>query len=96
MKTKEFSWRTMSWASNKERSAITYSGDETSGFNGGSEYFDINMNLFREAFPDARYLIFNANIYSDETFNNIYCTAGYMERDVNHTCYICSNLNYSV
>ncbi len=82
MKRKEFSWRTMSWASNKERSAITYSGDETSGFNGGSEYFDINMNLFREAFPDARYLIFNANIYSDETFNNIYCTAGYMERDV--------------
>ena len=37
-KRKELSWRTMS---DEQSEAITFSGDETSGYRGGSEYFDV-------------------------------------------------------
>ena len=43
---REFSWRTMS---RHQSGAITYSGDETSGYLGGSEYFDINLPEFKAA-----------------------------------------------
>ncbi|MBQ7308022.1 MAG: hypothetical protein IJW82_05800, partial [Clostridia bacterium] len=59
LKQREFSWRTMA---SKQSDAITFSGDETSGYNGGSEYFDIDINKFKKVHKDTRYLIFNANV----------------------------------
>ena len=80
LKRKEYSWRTM--ASNQS-SAITFSGDQTSGFNGGSEYFDIDPEAFKKLQPDARYLIFCNNIFSNNcTFDKCVCRAGYMLRDI--------------
>lgn len=75
----EFSWRTMYGKQNK---AITYSGDETSGYNGGSEYFDVSLDVFKELYPDIKYLVFCDNIYSGGiTFDACLCKAGYMIRD---------------
>ena len=74
----EFSWRTMA---GKQSEAIVYSGDETSGYNGGSEYFDIDTEKFRQQYPDIRYLIFCDNVYSGVPFNRCFCKAGYMLRD---------------
>jgi stress response protein SCP2 len=74
----EFSWRTMA---GRQSDAITYSGDETSGFNGGSEYFDIDTEKFRKEYPDMRYLVFCDNVYSRVHFNKCLCKAGYMVRD---------------
>ncbi|MBP5224071.1 MAG: TerD family protein, partial [Lachnospiraceae bacterium] len=75
----EFSWRTM--ASNQS-GAITYSGDQTSGYNGGSEFFDIDLPLFRETHPEIRYMIFCNNVYTSGVgFDGCVCTAGYMLRD---------------
>ena len=78
--TEEFSWRTY-W--NKVGSeAIIFSGDETSGYNGGSEYFDINVEEFRNEFPEYRYLVFCDNIYTDDQcFDTLPIYAGYMLRD---------------
>lgn len=46
---REFSWRTMS---RHQSGAITYSGDETSGYLGGSEYFDINLPEFKAQYSE--------------------------------------------
>ena len=74
----EFSWRTMS-----ERSgdAIVYSGDETSGFFGGSEYFDIDLEELRKQYPALKYLVLCDNVYSNLSFDKLVCRAGYMLRD---------------
>jgi len=74
----EFSWRTMA---EEQSEAITYSGDETSGYNGGSEYFDIIVPKFIDQHPGIRYLVFCDNVFSYQTFNNCLCKAGYMVRD---------------
>lgn len=74
----EFSWRTMA---GRQSDAITYSGDETSGFNGGSEYFDIDLPRFRKMYPDIRYMVFCDNVFSWLSFNLCFCRAGYMIRD---------------
>lgn len=74
----EFSWRSMH---NKQSSAICYSGDQTSGYNGGSEYFDIDIDEVRKHYPDMRYIIFNNNVFSGITFSKCVCRAGYMMRD---------------
>ena len=66
----------------KNSDAIVYSGDETSGYNGGSEYFDINFEEFRKMYPDMHYLIFCDNVYSGINFEKCFCKAGYMTRDV--------------
>lgn len=79
LKSMEFSWRTM--ASNQS-DALTFSGDITSGYYGGSEYFDIDIDGFQNLFPKIRYLIPCANVYSGTPFANCKCKAGYMERDV--------------
>lgn len=76
----EFSWRTMGWDGH-QGTAITYSGDVTSGYNGGSEFFDINIDLFKQKYPNNRYLIFSNNVYSGVPFKNFVCRAGYMIRD---------------
>lgn len=75
---KEFSWRTMAGCQSE---AITYSGDETSGYFGGSEYFDINIPEFKVLHPEYRYLVFCDNVYSGINFNKCFCKAGYMFRD---------------
>ena len=78
----EFSWRTMYGLQSDE---IVYSGDETSGYEGGSEYFDVNVSLFRKKHRNIRYLIFCDNVYSYKTFNECVCRAGYMLRSEKDT-----------
>lgn len=75
----EFSWRTMY---NNHSDAITYSGDQTSGYHGGSEYFDIDLDAINKRFPKMKYMIFADNVYSGINFNHCYCKAGYMIRDI--------------
>lgn len=74
----EFSWRTM--AAKREKSVV-FSGDETSGYHGGSEYFDIDLPKFRKEFGEVRYLVFNANVFSAEYFSDCVCRAGFMLRE---------------
>ena len=79
---KEFSWRSMY---SQQSDAITFSGDETSGYNGGSEYFDIDIDAVRKRYPDFLYLVFCNNIYSDwgrTHFKDCFCKAGFMNRDI--------------
>ena len=61
--------------------AVVYSGDETAGYRGGSEYFDIDLEAFRRQWPEAEYIIFAANVYSDIDFSECLCRAGYMIRE---------------
>ena len=75
----EFSWRTMA---SLQSSSITYSGDETSGFRGGSEFFDVARGLFRQEHPDIKCLVFCANVYTRGVhFDGCTCRAGFMLRD---------------
>ena len=76
--TVEFSWRTMY---NRQSAAVCFSGDQTSGYNGGSEYFDVDIDKVRKQYPDMRYIIFNNNVFSGSTFSSCICRAGYMMRD---------------
>lgn len=73
----EFSWRTMR---NNQSNAVTYSGDQTSGYNGGSEFFDINITEFKKLYPTANYIVFTNNVFSDKNFSETICTAGFMLR----------------
>ena len=75
----EFSWRTMAM---KQSDAITFSGDETSGYNGGSEYFDIDLEKFHELYPAIKKLIFCDNVFSGVNFETCFCKAGFMMRDI--------------
>ena len=75
----EFSWRTMA---HRQDETIVYSGDQTSGYNGGSEFFDVDVAAFRKKYPDVRYLVFCDNVYTGTHFKNCICRAGYMLRDV--------------
>ena len=78
----EFSWRTMF---NEQSEEIVYSGDQTSGYYGGTEYFDINTELFKKNNPEIRYLVFCNNVFSGKNFSDCICKAGYMLRDVDDT-----------
>ena len=76
----EYSWRTMD---GMQSDAIAFSGDQTSGYSGGSEYFDIDLERFsqrRDA--DSKYLVFCNNVYSGCAFDKCICRAGYMLRDI--------------
>ena len=75
----EFSWRTA--FSRTGNRAIVYSGDQTSGYHGGSEYFDIDMEAFREEYPQVSCIVFADNVYSDLNFSECFCKAGYMIRE---------------
>ena len=75
----EFSWRT-AWK-HTGRDAIVYSGDQTSGYHGGSEYFDIDPEAFREEYPPVNLIVFADNVYSDLNFSECFCKAGYMVRE---------------
>ena len=74
----EFSWRSLSRGENK---IIVFSGDQTSGYEGGSEYFDIDLDALTAKHPNARYIIFSNNVYSHARFSDCVCRAGYMLRD---------------
>jgi len=74
----EFSWRTMYYNQTEE---LTFSGDQTSGYSGGSEYFDVDVPLFKKNHPEIKYLVFCDNVYSYSTFDQCLCKAGYMIRD---------------
>lgn len=76
---REFSWRSM-WG--YQSNAITFSGDQIQGFNGGSEYFDVDLEEFRAEHPDVQYLVFCNNVFSGSPFSACLCKAGYMNRDV--------------
>lgn len=75
----EYSWRTMA---GEQSEAIAFSGDQTSGFEGGSEFFDVDVQKFSYAHPNTRYLVFCNNVYSGTPFSDCYCKAGYMLRDI--------------
>ena len=77
----EFSWRMVSDADEEGESFIVFSGDQTSGYHGGSEYFDVNLDLFKARYPDKRYLVFCDNVFSGSPFTACLCRAGYMMRD---------------
>ena len=76
----EFSWRNMAF---NQSEGITFSGDQTSGFDGGSEFFDIDLEAFRKLKPEIRYLIFCNNIFTNGvSFDRCVCRAGYMLRNI--------------
>lgn len=79
-KEMEFSWRTMC---NRQSEVIAYSGDQTSGYHGGSEYFDVDPELFKKKHPEIRYLVFCNNVFSHVAFSKCICKAGYMLREIN-------------
>ncbi len=75
----EFSWRTMYKNQSK---GITFSGDEVSGYYGGAEYFDIDLDCLKELHPNIRYYVLCNNVYSGTGFDKCICKAGFMSRDV--------------
>ena len=75
----EFSWRSMFFRGNNE--GIVFSGDQTSGFDGGSEYFDVDVDQLKKSYPKMKYLICSNSVFSGVEFKDIVCTAGYMTRD---------------
>ena len=75
---REFSWRTMA---SSQSNAILFSGDVTRGYNGGSEFFDIDIDQFCTKYPDVHYIVFCDNVFSGSPFKACVCTAGYMLRD---------------
>jgi hypothetical protein len=79
----EFSWRTVLVGDEGTKGEpIVFSGDQTSGYNGGSEFFDVDLEMFKAWFPDKRYLVFCDNVYSGSPFTACMCKAGYMMRDI--------------
>ena len=75
----EFSWRT-AWDT-AGTDAITFSGDETSGYKGGSEYFDIDLAAFRNQYPQVQFVVFADNVFSNLDFSECICKAGFMIRE---------------
>lgn len=73
----EFSWRSQASMGD----VVKFSGDVTRGYNGGSEYFDIDLEKFKERYPFSRYIIFCANVFSGSPFSSCFCKAGFMLRD---------------
>ena len=79
----EFSWRNLFDEDDDpmNEEAIVFSGDETSGYKGGSEFFDISLDAFKEQYPGMRYVVLCDNVYSGSPFSECLCKAGYMMRD---------------
>lgn len=77
----EFSWRHRGNEFSNTK-GITFSGDETSGWWGGSEYFDLEPAQFAREYPHVRYAVFCANVFTSRgRFSRCTCRAGYMIRD---------------
>lgn len=73
---------------------IRFSGYQASGYNGGAEYMDIDLQGLESQCRDLAYVIFEANVYNDNLtnttperdvkdnwFDNFDCHAGFMQRD---------------
>ena len=67
---------------NNQSEGITFSGDQTAGYQGGSEYFDIVFEEFKKQNPTIQYLVFANNVFSNKNFSDCVCRAGYMLRDI--------------
>ena len=82
---KKFNWNSWGYRNcrntNWDLNSVTFSGDQTSGYNGGSEYFDIDIDKVIETYSASRYMIFFNNVYSGVKFKDVFCKAGYMLRD---------------
>ena len=65
----EFSWRTMA---SRQSQAVCFSGDQTRGYYGGSEYYDFDLKAIRKMYPTMKYLIISNNVFSGVAFNK--CT----------------------
>ncbi len=78
-KQHEFSWRTMY---SHQSDSIAFSGDQTSGYEGGSEYYDLDLEKLKKQKPHIRYYVLCNNVFSGTPFNKCYCRAGYMLRDI--------------
>lgn len=74
----EYSWRTFSFC---EDDSIVFSGDQTSGYSGGSEFIDIDLDKLKVERPNIKYLIMADTVYSGSRFDQCYCTAGFMMRN---------------
>ena len=78
-KLEEFSWRTM-WQ--RQSDVAVFSGDETRGYYGGSEYFDVDLDVLRDKRPKFRYLLFCNSVFTNGAgFKSCFCKAGFMYRD---------------
>ena len=78
-KLETFYWGNMS---RQQSDAITFSGDQVNGYHGGSEYYDVDIDAFRQKYPRGRFLVFTDNVYNAKHFSKLTCRAGYMLRDV--------------
>ena len=74
----EFSWRSMY---NKQSQAIAFSGDQTRGYDGGSEFFDFDLPAIKKEYPNMKYIVICNNVYTGIPFSSCICRAGYMLRD---------------
>ena len=77
-KQMEFSWRTMA---QRQGGGIYFSGDQTRGYNGGSEYFDFDLSEIKKAYPTMKYIVLCNNVFSGIPFKDCTCRAGFMLRD---------------
>ena len=67
----------------RQFSGLLFSGDQTAGYNGGSEDFDVIVGAFNEKHVNKwHYLVFCNNMFTEETFDRCVCRAGYMLRDI--------------
>lgn len=74
-------WINIRYNTNWDLNAVNFSGDQTSGYGGGSEYFDIDIDNVLKTYSTSRYMIFFNNVYSGYKFKDVFCKAGYMLRD---------------
>ena len=77
----EYSWQTIGRKGGYKGSGLYFSGDKTDGWDGGSEYFDLDLKWYKKKHPTVKYLLVCNNVYSCSSFMNCECTAGYMLRD---------------
>lgn len=68
-----------------------FSGRETLGYYGGSEYYDIDLQALHEQRPGLSYLLFCDIMHTAtyrgtmKKFSECICRAGYMMRDINNS-----------
>lgn len=79
----EFSWQTLH---NRSLDGIVFSGDETAGYHGGWEYFDLDLPVLRAQCPGLRYLVFCA---SGARLHSCVCRAGFRASGTERSCAVC-------
>lgn len=84
----EFSEREMF---RKKIGPITFDMDSGSGYKGGSGYYDIKLEQFKEKYPNIRYLVFWSTVGTTyerkglETFDEFTCRVGYILGDIENS-----------